>query len=198
MTFVTSHRGTAWTFFFLPTKGQLTSKCFFSVFDFFQKTNENKSNWDTIVVKLNSFVWFLEESSAWKNHYDFVWPLAYLFRIHLYAYVRQLLIKSGQKCGTVKSQKNRSTMAAFGIFFPKSIWDKFQSYLGTNVWVKIKATLVMLILKVNICRSSYVVIFFTRWYLKLRSVSNTFWTKIPKNSHFGTGPVWLKEENSFM
>ena len=25
--------------------------------------------------------------------------------------------------------------------------------------------------------------FFTRWYLKLRFVSNNFWTKIPKSSH---------------
>ena len=105
---------------------------FFYVFDFFQKTNENKSNWDTIVVKLNSFVRFLEESSAWKNHYDFVWPLAYLFRIHLYAYLRQLLIKSGQKCGTVKSQKNRPTMAAFGNFFPKSIRDKSHFEVSTS------------------------------------------------------------------
>ena len=28
-----------------------------------------------IVVKLNSFVRFLEETSSWKNHFDFVWPL---------------------------------------------------------------------------------------------------------------------------
>ena len=56
-------------------KGQLISKCLFGVFNFFQKTNENKSNWGIIVVKSNSFVCFLEESLAWKNHYDFVWPL---------------------------------------------------------------------------------------------------------------------------
>ena len=29
----------------------------------------------TVRQKTNSFVRFLEESSAWKNHYDFVWPL---------------------------------------------------------------------------------------------------------------------------
>ena len=40
--------------------------------------------------KMNSFIHFLEESSAWKNHYDFVWPLVFpefflpiLFRIYL-------------------------------------------------------------------------------------------------------------------
>ena len=48
---------------------------FFGVVDFLQKTNENKSTWGIIVVKSNSFVHFLEETSAWKNHFDFVWPL---------------------------------------------------------------------------------------------------------------------------
>ena len=33
---------------------------FFGVFDFFQKSNENKSTWCIIVVKLNSFVYFLK------------------------------------------------------------------------------------------------------------------------------------------
>ena len=56
----------------LASKGQLISKWFFGVFDFFQKTNENKSTWGIIVVKSNSFVRFLEEMSAWKNHFDFV------------------------------------------------------------------------------------------------------------------------------
>ena len=51
---------------------------FFGVFDFFQKTNENKSTWGIIVVKANLFVRFLEELSAWKNHDDFVWPLVYI------------------------------------------------------------------------------------------------------------------------
>ena len=121
-------------FLFLPTKGQLISKCFLVSSISSKKQTKTSELRCTIVVKLNSFVRFLEESSAWKKYYDFVWPLAYLFRIHLYAYgIRQLLIKSGQKCGTVKSQKNWPTMAAFGIFFPKSIWDKFQSYLATNV-----------------------------------------------------------------
>ena len=59
-------------------KGQSISKCLFGVFNFFQKTNKNKSTWGIIVVvKSNSFVCFLEETSAWKNHFDFVWPLGY-------------------------------------------------------------------------------------------------------------------------
>ena len=48
---------------------------YFCVFNFFQQMNENKSTWGIIVVKSKSFVRFLEESSAWKNHFDFVWPL---------------------------------------------------------------------------------------------------------------------------
>ena len=42
------------------SKGQLFSKCLFGVFNFLQKTNENKSTWGIIVVKLNFFVLFLE------------------------------------------------------------------------------------------------------------------------------------------
>ena len=39
------------------------------------KFDKNKSTWGIIVVKSNSFVDFLEETSVWKNHFDFVWPL---------------------------------------------------------------------------------------------------------------------------
>ena len=65
-------------FIYIIAKGQLISKCLFGGFNFFQKTNENKSTWGIIVVKSNSSVHFLEESSAWKNHFDFVWPLKFL------------------------------------------------------------------------------------------------------------------------
>ena len=36
---------------------------------------ENKSIWGIILVKSKSFVLFLEETLAWKNNLDFVWPL---------------------------------------------------------------------------------------------------------------------------
>ena len=59
------HFGVNMSFLFhLLFKGQWISKCFFGVFDFFQKMKENKSTWGIIVVKLNSFVRFLEETSA--------------------------------------------------------------------------------------------------------------------------------------
>ena len=53
-------------------KGQ---KNVFGVFNFLPKMNENKSTWGFIVVKQNSFARFLEETSTWKNHFDFFWPL---------------------------------------------------------------------------------------------------------------------------
>ena len=59
-----------------PSKGQLISKCLFGVFNFLKKTNKNMSTWGFIVVKKNLFVSFLEETSAWRNRFDFVWPLA--------------------------------------------------------------------------------------------------------------------------
>ena len=57
------------------TKGQLISQCPFGVFTSFQKRNQNK-----LVVKSNLFVIFLEEKSAWKNHFEFVWPLPFWFK----------------------------------------------------------------------------------------------------------------------
>ena len=59
----------------LCIKGQIISKWIFGVVDFLQKTNENKSNWGIIVVKLNSFVRFLEEVKDTKNHFEIIWPL---------------------------------------------------------------------------------------------------------------------------
>ena len=58
-------------------KGQIISKCFFVVFDFLQKTNENKSTWGIILVKSNSFVRFLEEIEDIKNPFEIIWPLIY-------------------------------------------------------------------------------------------------------------------------
>ena len=55
------------------TKGQLISKCLFGVFNFFQKTNKNKSTWDIILVKskekytLFSKVEFIHSFDFWKN-----------------------------------------------------------------------------------------------------------------------------------
>ena len=56
-------------------KGQIISKWFFDVFDFLQKSNENKSTWGIIVVKSNSFVCFLEEIEDIKNPFEIIWPL---------------------------------------------------------------------------------------------------------------------------
>ena len=50
----------------------MTSKWLFGVFDFLQKANDNKSNWGIIVVKLNSFVRFLEEIEDIKNPFEII------------------------------------------------------------------------------------------------------------------------------
>ena len=83
--------------------GQLILKCFFGVFNFFQKTNENKSTWGIIVVKSNSFVRFLEETSAWKNRFDFVWPLAKVLQN------RKRIKKYKKYCKIAKVLQNRIT-----------------------------------------------------------------------------------------
>ena len=63
------------------TKGQLISKCLFGVFDFSQKTNENKSTWGIIVVKSNFFVGNFVQMMAPKGHFEINWPLLWYLRL---------------------------------------------------------------------------------------------------------------------
>ena len=56
-------------------KGRIISKWFFGVFDFLQKTNENKSTWGIMIVKSNFFVRFLEEIKDTKNSFEIIWLL---------------------------------------------------------------------------------------------------------------------------
>ena len=56
-------------------KGHFDSKCLFSILKIFQKTNENKSTWGIIVVKLKFFVRFLEELRIPKSPFEINWPL---------------------------------------------------------------------------------------------------------------------------
>ena len=52
-------------------KGQLTLKCLFSDFNFFQKQRKTLR----IVVKMNQFIRFLEEFTAWQFAFEINWPL---------------------------------------------------------------------------------------------------------------------------
>ena len=56
---------------FLNISGQLISKCL----QFSQKTNENNSTWDIIVVGSNFFVSFLEEIRIPKSPFEIYRPL---------------------------------------------------------------------------------------------------------------------------
>ena len=62
-------------------KVQLISKCVFGVYTFFEK---NRTKTSRQVVNSNLFVRFLEETLAWKNHFEFVWPLTKIVRDHKY------------------------------------------------------------------------------------------------------------------
>ena len=55
--------------------GQLISKGLFAILKFFQKNERNNSIIVLLGKKTNLFFVFLEESLAWKKHYDFFWPL---------------------------------------------------------------------------------------------------------------------------
>ena len=52
-------------------KGQLISKCFLVP----SLSSKKRTKTSRHVVKTNLFVCFLEETSAWKNYFEFVWPL---------------------------------------------------------------------------------------------------------------------------
>ena len=60
-------------------KGQLISKWFFEMVDFLQKTNKTIR----LLVKMNSFVRFLEEIDDPINHFEINLPL-YIFKVHIY------------------------------------------------------------------------------------------------------------------
>ena len=57
------------------TKDKLISKCLLGVCNFSQKTNENKSTWGIIVVKLHFFDGFLGELRIPKNPFKINWSL---------------------------------------------------------------------------------------------------------------------------
>ena len=87
----------------LQSKGQIISEWFFGVFDFLQKTNENKSTWGIIVVNSNSFIHFLEEIKDTKNHFEIIWPLTinficlFKFFIHLHNWGHAFFVKHRKK-----------------------------------------------------------------------------------------------------
>ena len=53
------------------SKGQVISKSFFGVFNFFQKTNKNTSH----SSKTEFIRWFFEEFTAWQFVFEINWPL---------------------------------------------------------------------------------------------------------------------------
>ena len=64
-------------------KGQLISKCLFGVFNFFQKTNENKSTRGIIVVKLNSLVRFFWRNVSLKKSFWLCLTFSKIWRVGL-------------------------------------------------------------------------------------------------------------------
>ena len=70
-----------------PTKGQLISKCRFGAFNFFQKTNKNKSTWGIIVVKSNLFVRFFGRNVGMKKSFQ----LGLTFRVFCFLLSLRLL-----------------------------------------------------------------------------------------------------------
>ena len=86
--------GGHWSFWVLLTssawelgfsKGQIISECLFGVFNFFQKTNENKSH-----SSKGEFIrCFLEEFAAWQFVFEINWPLQssiYHLRLQIFAF----------------------------------------------------------------------------------------------------------------
>ena len=106
-------------------KGQLISKCLFGVFKFFQKTNENKSTWGIIVVKLDFFICFLEELRIPKSLFEINWPLTtYVHPKNLIIYLTHLTSDASLWSGLLEPEAVWSGLfatAAFGcMFLPKT------------------------------------------------------------------------------
>ena len=55
----------------VSSKGQIISKCPFGFFNFFKKKTKTRR----ILVKMNSFVRFLEKFMAWQFAFEINWPL---------------------------------------------------------------------------------------------------------------------------
>jgi hypothetical protein len=79
---------------------------------FFQKTNENNSTWGTIVVRLNFFVWFLEELKTPKRHFEINWP---------FVFKGNFLVKGG--CTKICSVKRLSPHCEIFFFKPTAAHD---------------------------------------------------------------------------
>ena len=96
-------------------KVSLFRKCFFGVFDFFKKMNENKLTWGIILVKLNLFVHF------WKNHWlgKIMTTLSDLYE----SYERWIV----RYCKVTNS--SRPHLVAIPKFFRMFIKNKFDPYL---------------------------------------------------------------------
>jgi hypothetical protein len=95
-----------------------------------------------IVVKLNSFVRFLEKTSAWRNHFDFVWPdeffnnKYYVFNVRLnsYLYVKQVKVWvfwEGHKIWKKSSSLTRAYLSKSRRIFFKTNVDK-SYYTNSN------------------------------------------------------------------
>ena len=69
------HNGIAIYFISIGAKGQIISKCLFGVLNFSQKMKENTSH----TIKINAFVRFLEDFTAWQFAFEINWPLAMYF-----------------------------------------------------------------------------------------------------------------------
>ena len=97
-----------------PPKGQLILKGHLGILEFFQKMNERIRP----QKNSNSFVRFLEESSAWKNHFDIVWPLLHI------PFVRSIIY-----CAAYGTLKDLSVLC----FFWSNWWLMVVKAMSTHV-----------------------------------------------------------------
>ena len=77
------------TLTYLVPNGQIISKCLFGVFNFFQKWTKTCR----ILVKMNEFIHFLEEFTAWQLAFEINWPLP-LFGLESRTVLKKMIWKS--------------------------------------------------------------------------------------------------------
>ena len=107
---------------------------------FLPKTNKNKLTWGIIVVKSNSLVRFLKESSAWKNHYDFAWPLVKsVLPLSNFSLLKKNLLHSLEDWSffsLVRFIKGLLRVACGWSQFPTLRFPSLQNYCSWSTWLQ--------------------------------------------------------------
>ena len=132
-------------------------------------SSKNRTKTSLIVVKLNSFVRFLEETSDWKNHFDFVWPLKQI----------DIQISTNEFCNIIILTDNTVSHFQCGVRQCDNKWyrpDDFCPWWWFGSYQKSKP--------MNTCSTGKFSQYFEDHHFKLKLNRNAGWYKRPYTGYF--------------